>query len=203
MSTRDAILLLAAGAMTTVACSPPPGQSGSLLSSLDPAPAGVSLDQGTQIEGVLASPLSSLASRTGERFEVITTTALHVGDRSILPAGSRVGGMVAEAVPAAPDGGEALLNLRFMEMSVPGGDVQPILAELSGLAESDTLSAAVRPAARRPSPEGTSRELSGRLIGGPRGASLVIGSDGRQVLLPRGTRMTIRLLEPVDIGGQR
>jgi len=90
--------------------------------------------QGTQIHLKLLSDVGTAASRNGDPFVALTTEPLVMGDGVILPAGTRIRGVVTAISRAhrfALFRGEAYLNLAFRSIEV---DSRLIPVEMSVLA---------------------------------------------------------------------
>jgi hypothetical protein len=79
------------------------------------------LIQGTQIHVKLTSDIGTAASRNGDPFIAVTTEPLMVGDQVVLPAGTRIRGIVTSISRARRFSlfrGEAYMNLTFRSMEV-------------------------------------------------------------------------------------
>jgi hypothetical protein len=77
--------------------------------------------QGTQIHLKLLSDISSATSRNGDSFIAVTTEQVMLGDQLLLPAGTRIRGIVTSISPArhfAIFRGEAYLNLSFRSIEI-------------------------------------------------------------------------------------
>lgn len=77
--------------------------------------------QGTQIKLKLLSDISTSASRNGDPFLAVVTEQVMIGDQMVLPAGTRIRGIVTSINRArhfALFRGEAFLNLSFRSIEV-------------------------------------------------------------------------------------
>jgi hypothetical protein len=77
--------------------------------------------QGTQIKLKLLSDISTSTSRNGDPFLAVITEQVMVGDQLVLPAGTRIRGIVTSINPARHFPlfrGEAYLNLSFRSIEV-------------------------------------------------------------------------------------
>lgn len=104
------------------------------------------LMQGTQIHLKLTSDVGTASSRNGDPFIAVTTEPLMMGDQVILPAGTRIRGIVTSISRARRFSlfrGEAYLNLAFRSIEV---DSRLIPVQMSVLA------------IQRPSEEGEGRQ---------------------------------------------
>jgi hypothetical protein len=87
------------------------------------------LPVGTVIPVKLSSELSSKTSRPGDRF----TAVVRFGrDDADMPEGTKVVGVVREALPSG-DGKPGVLDLDFTKVIFPGGEAKPIEASLVSL----------------------------------------------------------------------
>ena len=92
------------------------------------------LIQGTQIHLKLLSDIGTATSRNGDPFVAVTTQPLTVGDQVILPAGTRIRGIVTSISRAKRFSlfrGEAYMNLLFRSIEV---DSRLIPVQMSVLA---------------------------------------------------------------------
>jgi len=92
------------------------------------------LIQGTQIHLKLLNDIGTAASRNGDPFIAVVTEPVQVGDQVILPAGTRIRGIVSSISRAQRFSlfrGEAYLNLSFRSIEV---DSRLIPVQMSVLA---------------------------------------------------------------------
>jgi hypothetical protein len=92
------------------------------------------LIQGTQIHLKLTSDIGTASSRNGDPFIAVTTQPLMMGDQVILPAGTRIRGIVTSISRARRFSlfrGEAYMNLSFRSIEV---DSRLIPVQMSVLA---------------------------------------------------------------------
>lgn len=104
------------------------------------------LIQGTQIHLKLLSDIGTATSRNGDPFIAVTTQPLMVGDQVVLPAGTRIRGIVTSISRAKRFSlfrGEAYMNLSFRSIEV---DSRLVPVQMSVLA------------IQKPSEEGDGRE---------------------------------------------
>ncbi|MCX6538472.1 MAG: hypothetical protein NT151_06000 [Acidobacteria bacterium] len=165
------------------------------------------LPEGTRLAVRLNSAVGSDSSRVEDPIEATLTAAVVVDDTEVLPAGSVVRGAVATAQPGGKVKGRASLALLFGSVSVAGRDEQcPISARVGFLAASgknkDIATIGI-PAA--------GGALIGALFGGGKGAAIgagigggagtavVLSTRGPQILLPRGTVLSLPLDQAVEV----
>ena len=92
------------------------------------------LIQGTQIHLKLTSDIGTASSRNGDPFIAVTTQPLMMGDQVILPAGTRIRGIVTSISRARRFSlfrGEAYMNLSFRSIEI---DSRLIPVQMSVLA---------------------------------------------------------------------
>jgi hypothetical protein len=89
----------------------------------------VTLPSGTVIPVQLNSELSSKKSQPGDKF---TATVKYGRDDAGLPEGTRIEGVVREAMPSG-DGKPGVLDVDFRRIDFPGGESRPIEASLYSL----------------------------------------------------------------------
>ena len=98
------------------------------------------ITQGTQIHLRLLSDISTGSSRNGDSFMAVTTEPIMIGNELVLPAGTRIRGIVTSISRArrfALLRGEAYMNLSFRSIEVDSRliPVQMSVLDLSGPAE--------------------------------------------------------------------
>lgn len=77
--------------------------------------------QGTQIKLKLTNDISSATARDGDSFMAVTTEQVMLGDQMLLPAGTRIRGIVTSITPARHFPlfkGEAYMNLSFRSIEI-------------------------------------------------------------------------------------
>ncbi len=158
---------------------------------------------GQQLDVRLQTPLSSASATTEQRFEATTAVDLMQGDRVLVPAGSMVRGIVSKAEPAGRVDRTGRLTLAFDQITV-GGREYPMRAMATQVFESR----GIRDEAATVGTAGGVGAIVGGIIGGLRGALIgaIVGSggviaatEGKDVELPAGTIVRIRLDTPVQV----
>lgn len=212
-----AIALIAA--LSAVACgatasggqpvyTPPSGGSVSSTAPSGPVEAGDSqqgvVPAGQELDVRLQSSLSSETAKPEQRFEATTVVDLMQNGRVLIPAGSTVYGVVADVKPA----GRLLdrtgsLTLSFERIRVRGRDIP-----IRGMATQIFESGGIREEAGTAGVGAGVGGVIGGLLGGVKGAIVgaVIGAggavaatDGKDIVLPAGSIIRIRLDSPVDV----
>lgn len=165
------------------------------------------LPEGTALAVRLDSAVSSDSSRVEDRVEATLIDSIHVGDTEVLPAGSVVRGEVAAVEAAGKVKGRASLALRFNSISATGHDERyPIAARVAMLAPATKGEDAAKigiPAAGGAIVGGLlggkKGAAIGTAVGGGAGAAVVLATPGEEIRLPRGTALSIRLDNAVDV----
>jgi len=163
--------------------------------------------QGTALPVRLESAIGSDSARAGDPIEALLTEDVAVEGTDVFPAGSVVKGEVSAVQSSGRVKGRASLALQFTSVTVAGHDEPyPIAARASWLApgtgNKDVATVAV-PAAGGAIigavVGGKKGALIGTAIGGAAGAGVVLSKAGPQIRLPRGTGLSLRLDQPVDV----
>ena len=159
---------------------------------------------GQEIDVRLRNTLSSETATVEQRFETTTVVDVVQNGRVLVPAGSVVQGVVSDVDKAGRIDRDGALTLTFDRMNVNGrnrdirGSATQIY-ESKGIREEGTVAAAGAGVGG----------IVGGIIGGVKGAVLgaVIGAggaiaatDGKDITLPAGSIVRVRLDSPVRIG---
>ncbi|HZP46973.1 MAG TPA: hypothetical protein VFB07_00435 [Vicinamibacterales bacterium] len=168
----------------------------------------VTIPAGTVLPIVLDTAVGSATSRVEEPVHGHLTKPIVVRGVTAVPTGSRVSGVVTDATRSGRVKGRAHLSLRF-ETLVPSGADQRYAIQTSAVgrtAESTRKKDALEIGA--PAAGGA---LIGALVGGKKGAlvggavgagggtAVVVSTRGKEVSLPRGAALSLRLTEPVTV----
>jgi glucose/arabinose dehydrogenase len=158
---------------------------------------------GQQLDVRLQEPLSSKTATVEQRFEATTAVDLRQGDRVLVPAGSLVRGVVREVDDADRIDRAGRLTLGFDQMVVNGREYP-----MRGMATQVFESKGIREEVATVGTAGGVGAIVGGIIGGLRGALIgaIVGSggviaatEGKDVELPAGTIVRVRLDSPVQI----
>lgn len=151
----------------------------------------------------LQSALSSKTATTEQRFQTTTVVDLKQGERVLVPAGSTVRGIVSSVEPAGRIDRSGRMTLAFDQIVV-GGREYPMKAMATQVFESR----GIREEGATVGTAGAVGAIVGGIIGGLRGALLgaVVGgggviaaTEGKDVELPAGTIVRIRMDTPVQV----
>jgi hypothetical protein len=158
---------------------------------------------GQEIDVRLQTPLSSDTATVEQRFQTTTVVDLMQGDRVLIPAGSVVRGVVRSVEEAGRIERTGRLTLGFDQMVINGREY-PIRAMATQVFQSE----GIREEVATVGTAGGVGAIVGGIIGGLRGALIgaIVGSggviaatEGKDVELPAGAIVRIRLDSPVKI----
>ncbi len=158
---------------------------------------------GTEFDVRLGSTLSSATASVEQRFEATTMVDLMEGDRVLVPAGSTMRGVISSVTKAGRLERKGSLTLAFDQIDVRGRE-RPIRATVTQALESE----GVRGEAAKIGTGAGVGAIIGGILGGFKGAiaGILIGgggtiaaTEGKDVELPVGTVLRVRLDAPLDI----
>jgi hypothetical protein len=161
---------------------------------------------GTELDVRLQGTLSSGTALVEDRFEATTLTDLVMGGRVVVPSGSVMRGVVTAVEPASRTNRTSSMTVSFDQVTV-GGRAYPIRGTVTETIEAGGVGAE---AGRTAAGAGVGAIIGG-ILGGVKGAVIggVIGgggtiaaTEGKQVELPQGTVLRVRIDSPVQIQGR-
>ncbi len=205
-SVRDRIedLRTRARAQAPAVAAAPPAASTAPRSTA-PAPSGAmaEIPAGTEMDVRLSGRLDSGTAKVEDRFEATTLVDVAVGGRTVVPAGSVMRGVVTDVQPATRTNRTARMTLSFDQLTV-NGRAHPIRGTVTQAIEGEGLKGE---AGRIGTGAGVGAIIGG-ILGGFRGAlaGILIGAggtiaatEGKDVELPQGSVLRVRLDSPVQI----
>lgn len=159
---------------------------------------------GTELDVRLEQALNSDTSQVEDRFEATTVVDLRENNRVVIPAGSRVRGVVTAVRNAGrvERGGE--LQLSFDQITINGRTV-PIRGTVTEALESGGY----REDAEKIGAGAAVGAILGGILGGVKGAitgvligggGVIAATEGEDVNLPSGTILRMRLDQDVNVG---
>ena len=156
----------------------------------------------TELDVRLQQELSSETAMVEDRFEATTVVDLFQNDRLVVPAGSRLRGVVSEVDRASRTDRRGSLTVTFDQMTV-GGRTYDIRATVV-----EALEAGVSGEVGKIGAGAGIGAIIGGILGGAKGAiagiligagGTVLATEGNDVDLPVGTVMRIRFDSPVRV----
>lgn len=157
----------------------------------------------TEFDVRLQTSLSSATARVEDRFDATTVVDVRRGDRVIVPAGAIVHGMVSAVTKTTRIERKGSLTLVFDRITIDGRSY-PVRATVVQALES----AGIKGEAGKIGIGAGVGAIIGGLLGGAKGAiaGILIGgggtlaaTEGKDVELPAGTMLRVRLDTPLDV----
>ena len=162
---------------------------------------------GTEIDVRLQNALNSGTAQVEDRFEATTLVDLNVNGRVVIPAGSVMRGVVTAVEPGTRTNRTSRLTVSFDQVTVSGRSY-PFRGTVTEAIEGS----GIRGEATRAGAGAGVGAIIGAVLGGVKGAVLgaVIGgggtiaaTEGKEVDLPQGSVLRVRVDEPLDIATAR
>jgi hypothetical protein len=205
-----AVLGLSVGCAQTTGSNPPSGTPDTpvgTMGTVGPAQVGGTqpgrIPVGQQFDVRLQDPLSSKTATPEQRFDTTTAVDLMQGDTILVPAGSMVRGVVKAVEKAGRIDREGELTLAFDQMVIDGREYA-----MRALATQVYESGGIREEMKTIGTAGAVGAIVGGLIGGLKGVligaavgtgGVIAATEGKDIELPAGTIIRIRLDTPVQI----
>jgi type IV secretion system protein VirB10 len=190
-----------------------------------PPPDGsVSVADGTIVRIRLENTISTRTSRQGDAFTAIVTEPVYLPDSSVVavPAGAKISGSVTRVLRPGRVKGTAELHLRYDRLTMPGGTDFTMSATTAGLGDAKvgkvdpgegTINGNTSKGRDGAAIGGSAAggAVIGAVVGGPPGAAVgaaigaVVGTGGvlitrgKDVDLPSGTTLQIKLIQPLNV----
>jgi hypothetical protein len=168
------------------------------------------IPSGTTMDVEFLEAVASNTHREGDTFRVRVASDVREEGHVVIPAGSEIVGMVTESAPVQKKiGGRARLAVAFTDLVLPSGTRVPIDASFvqQGRNETGRDAATIGGAAAGGAILG--RVLNkgdrskggtiGAIIGAAAGAVIASRTPAEDVMIPRGTVVSLRLDDPVEI----
>jgi hypothetical protein len=158
---------------------------------------------GQEIDARLETELSSETAQVEQRFEATTVADLYRGDEVLIPAGSRLRGVVSSVTKATRTERKGSLTLAFDQIAVRGR-TYPIRGTVTQALESEGIKGEV---GKIGAGAGVGAIIGG-IIGGAKGALIgvligaggtVAATEGKDVVVPADTILRVRLDSPPNI----
>ena len=171
----------------------------------------VTVPAGTQLVVELADGVSSTNSQLGDIFSARVVEPVSMNGEVVIEAGSQVTGRVTQAVRSKKIGGRARLGLEFTGLELPSGEASTIsgafyregksqtkkdAATIGGAAAGGAILGRVIGHDRGKEADGTA---VGAIVGAAVGTGIAASNRGQDIVLPEGTRLSIRLDAPLRL----
>ena len=162
-----------------------------------------SIPEGQEIDVRLQDQLSSDTAQVEDRFEATTAADLYRGNDVLIPAGSLLRGVVSSVNRASRTDRKGQLTVAFDQITVNGRQY-PMRGTVTQALESE----GIRGEAGRIGAGSAVGAIIGGIIGGVKGAVLgvliggggtIAATEGKDVTLPAGTILRVRLDSPPEI----
>jgi hypothetical protein len=162
---------------------------------------------GTELDVRLQNSLNSGTAQVEDRFEATTLVDLTVNGRVVIPAGSLMRGVVTAVEPGTRTNRTAKMTVSFDQVTV-NGRAYPMRGTVTEAIEGS----GIKGEATRAGAGAGVGAIIGGILGGVKGAVLgaVIGgggtiaaTEGKEVELPQGTVLRVRVDAPLDISTAR
>ena len=187
-----------------------PGRSSTNSESRPPRslPRGqVEVPSGTELDARLQTALNSGTAQVEDRFEATTLADLTVDGRVAIPAGSVLRGVVSSVEPATRTNRTAKMTVTFDQLTVSGRSYD-IRGTVTEALEGEGIKGDLPKAGVGAAVGG----LLGAVLGGGKGALLgvliggggtIAATEGKELELPQGTVLRVRLDAPVQVQASR
>jgi hypothetical protein len=168
----------------------------------------VTIPAGATLSIVLDTPVGSDTSRVEEHVTAHLARPIVVGGAPVVPAGSRVGGVVTDATRSGKVKGRAHVAVKFESLS-PAGEDERYTIQTTAVGR--TAAATKKKDALEIGAPAAGGALIGALVGGKKGAlvggavgggagtAVVMSTRGKEVHMPKGTALTLKLAAPVTV----
>jgi hypothetical protein len=162
-----------------------------------------SIPVGQEIDVRIQSELTSDTAQVEDRFEATTIVDLYEGDRVLIPAGSVVRGLVTSVNRASRTDRKGSLTVAFNQITVRGKNY-PMRGTVIDTIESE----GIRGEAARIGAGSAVGAIIGGIIGGVKGALIgvlvggggtMVATEGKDVHLPPGTILRVRMDTPPEL----
>jgi hypothetical protein len=162
---------------------------------------------GTELDVRLQNSLNSGTAQVEDRFEATTLVDLNVNGRVLVPAGSVMRGVVTAVEPATRTNRTARMTVSFDQVTVNGRSY-PMRGTVTQAIEGE----GIRGEATRAGAGAAVGGIIGAVLGGVKGAVLgvliggggtIAATEGKEVELPQGTVLRVRVDAPLQIQGAR
>lgn len=166
----------------------------------------VTLPAGTVLPLELGTSVGSDTSQVEDPVQATVRRAVVVNGVEAIPAGSRVSGVVTDATRSGRVKGRARIALRFTSLHAHGERQDVRTSVVSRVAPATKKQDAAKIGVGAGAGAviggivgGGSGAAKGAAIGGAGGTGVVLATRGKEVRLPAGANLAVKLLEPVTV----
>jgi Bacterial conjugation TrbI-like protein len=168
----------------------------------------VTIPAGTTLPIVLDTAVGSDTSRAEQQVTAHLSRPVTIHGETVLPEGSRVAGVVTDAQASGRVKGRAHVAVRFDSLSPRGDDERYEIraASIGRTAESTKKKDALEIGAPAAGGAligalvgGKKGALIGTAVGGGAGTGVVLATKGKEVHLPKGSTLALKLAAPVTV----
>ena len=169
-----------------------------------PLPRGVvEVPSGTEFDVRLQNTLNSGTAQVEDRFEATTLMDVVVDGRTAIPAGALLRGVVTAVDPATRTNRTAKMTVSFDQVTI-GSRAYPLRATVTNAIQGEGIKGDLPKAGAGAAVGG----ILGAVLGGGKGAVLgaiiggggtVAATEGKQVELPQGSTLTVRVDSPLQV----
>ena len=162
---------------------------------------------GTELDVRLQNSLNSGTAQVEDRFEATTLVDLNVNGRVLIPAGSLMRGVVTAVEPGTRTNRTAKMTVSFDQVTV-NGRAYPMRGTVTEAIEG----AGIRGETTRAGAGAVVGGILGAVLGGAKGAVLgvliggggtIAATEGKEVEMPQGTVLRVRVDSPLQIQSLR
>jgi hypothetical protein len=165
----------------------------------------VTIPVGTRLGVRLNTSVASNASRVEDPVDATLIAPVKIGQSQVIPAGSHVKGYVSSARQSGKVKGRASLAIRFQSLTV-GSESYPIAAQISRIAPATKKQDAEKIGIPAAGGAGIGALVGGKegaaigaAVGGGAGTAVVLSTRGKEVSLPHGSVLSLRLQRAVTV----
>jgi TolA-binding protein len=188
---------------------PPPADTSRAATAADtrstrPVPRGMlEIPSGTELDARLQTALNSGTAQVEDRFEATTLQDVTADGRVAIPAGAVLRGVVSNVEPATRTNRTAKMTVTFDQLTISGRDY-PIRGTVTQAIEGEGIKGDIGKAGAGAAIGG----ILGAVLGGGKGALLgvliggggtIAATEGKEIDLPQGTVLRVRLDSPVQV----
>jgi hypothetical protein len=193
----------ASTAVSSGVTQPPPRPQTASTSTPASTAGGTEIPSGTELDVRLQQPLNSGTVAVEDRFEATTLVDVSVNNRTVIPAGSVMRGLVTAVEPATRTNRTAKMTVSFDQVTV-NGRAYPIRGTVTQAIQGEGIKGET---GRIATGAGVGAIIGG-IIGGFKGAMLGVlvggggitaATEGKEIELPQGAVLRVRLDSPVQI----